>query len=211
MSRFQFVYHYGWVAFVVASLITGKNRHVRSWPQNLLSWSRTWSGVMLCFTNMWLILQCLYLILSTSLKLQIDKDLYRSIHTLLCFTEVDFNRFKAVNIRRSRNHFIFNMEIPIPRKDSLYIETAPSCCPSLLVRPWHYPTLAHAFQNFRVFDQMWFGMLEPTATPTNLANQVKLGHAFNLLCSIQLHRSEWTHQNNKLSSWSSRTTWQLLM
>ena len=40
-----------------------------------------------------------------------------------------------------------------------------------------YPTLAREFQSFRVWGKFVFWTLELTDTPTNLANQVKVGHA----------------------------------
>ena len=43
----------------------------------------------------------------------------------------------------------------------------------------HYPTLAREFQGFRVWGKFVFRMLELTDTPTNLANQVKVGHALD--------------------------------
>ena len=43
----------------------------------------------------------------------------------------------------------------------------------------HYPTLACEFQGFRVWGKFVFRTLELTDTPTNLANQVKIGHALD--------------------------------
>ena len=42
-----------------------------------------------------------------------------------------------------------------------------------------YPTLAREFQGLRVWGKFVFRTLELTDTPTNLANQVKEGHALD--------------------------------
>ena len=42
-----------------------------------------------------------------------------------------------------------------------------------------YPTLAREFQAFRVWGKFIFRTLELTDTPTNSANQVKVGHALD--------------------------------
>ena len=42
-----------------------------------------------------------------------------------------------------------------------------------------YPTLAREFQGFRVLGKFVFRTLELTDTPTNLANQVKVGHVLD--------------------------------
>ena len=49
----------------------------------------------------------------------------------------------------------------------------------------HYPTLAREFQGFRVWGKFVFRTLELTDTPTNLANQVKVGHALDQSRSVQ--------------------------
>ena len=65
-----------------------------------------------------------------------------------------------------------------------------------------YPTLAREFQGFRVWGKFVFRMLELTDTPTNLANQVKVGHAHDQSRSVQSRRPERAHQNNE-PSWRS--------
>ena len=40
-----------------------------------------------------------------------------------------------------------------------------------------YPTFAHEFQGFSVWGKYVFRTLKLTATPTDIANQVKIGHA----------------------------------
>ena len=91
------------------------------------------------------------------------------------------------------------------------------CCFETLSRPlWRhcngvleqlciYPTLAREFQGFRVWGKFVFRTLELTDTPTNLANQVKVGHALNQSRSVQLRGPERAHQNNEPSWRSSRT------
>ena len=69
----------------------------------------------------------------------------------------------------------------------------------------HYPTLAREDQGFRVWEKFVFRMLEFTDTPTNLANQVKVGHALDHSRSVQSCRPERAHQNNA-KSWRSSTT-----
>ena len=49
----------------------------------------------------------------------------------------------------------------------------------------YYPTLASVFQGFRVWGKFVFPTLELTVTPTNLANQVKIGHALDQSRSVQ--------------------------
>ena len=68
-----------------------------------------------------------------------------------------------------------------------------------------YPTLAREFQGFRVWGKFVFRTLELTDTPTNLANQVKVGHALGQSRSVQLRGPERAHQNNEPSWRSSRT------
>ena len=65
--------------------------------------------------------------------------------------------------------------------------------------PFIYPTLAREFKGFRVWGKFVFWTLELTDTPTNLANQVKVGHA------LDQSRSERAHQNNE-PSWRSLRT-----
>ena len=69
----------------------------------------------------------------------------------------------------------------------------------------NYPTLAREFQGFRVWEKFVFRTLELTDTPTNLANEVKVGHAFDQSCSVQSRGPERVHQNNEPSWRSSRT------
>ena len=68
----------------------------------------------------------------------------------------------------------------------------------------YYPTLARVFQGFRVWGKFVFPTLEHTVTPTNLANQVKIGHALDQSRSVQKRRPERAHQNNEPSWRSSR-------
>ena len=49
----------------------------------------------------------------------------------------------------------------------------------------YYPTLAREFQGFRVWGKFVIRTLELTDTPTNLANQVKVGHALDQSRSVQ--------------------------
>ena len=63
----------------------------------------------------------------------------------------------------------------------------------------HYPTLAREFQGFRVWGKFVFWTLELTDTPTNLANQVKVGHALDQSRSVQSRGPERAHQNNEPS------------
>ena len=49
----------------------------------------------------------------------------------------------------------------------------------------NYSTFAHEFQGCRVWGQFVFRLLELTTTPTNLANQVKVGHALDQSHSVQ--------------------------
>ena len=67
-----------------------------------------------------------------------------------------------------------------------------------------YPTLAREFQGFRVWGKFVFRMLELTATPNKLANQVKVGHALAQSRNGQSHGPERAHQNNELSQRLSR-------
>ena len=55
-----------------------------------------------------------------------------------------------------------------------------------------YPTLVREFQGFRVWGKFVFRTLELTDTPTNLANQVKVGHAFDQSRSVQSDLRERT-------------------
>ena len=68
-----------------------------------------------------------------------------------------------------------------------------------------YPTLAREFPGFRVWGKFVFRTLELTDTPTNSANQVKVGHALDQSRSVQSRGPERTHQNNEPSWRSSRT------
>ena len=69
----------------------------------------------------------------------------------------------------------------------------------------NYPTLAREFQGFRVWGKFVFRTLELTDKPTNLANQVKVGHAVDQSRSVQSRGPERAHQNNDPSWRSSRT------
>ena len=48
-----------------------------------------------------------------------------------------------------------------------------------------YPTLAREFQGFRVWGKFVFRTPELTDTPTNLANQVIVGHALDQSRSVE--------------------------
>ena len=69
----------------------------------------------------------------------------------------------------------------------------------------YYPTLAREFQRVRVWVKFVLRTLELTDTPTNLANQVKVGHALDQSRSVQMRGPERAHQNIAQSWWSSRT------
>ena len=63
----------------------------------------------------------------------------------------------------------------------------------------YYPTQAREVQGFRVWGKFVFRPLELTDTPTNLANQVKVGHALVQSRSVQSRGPERAHQNNEPS------------
>ena len=65
--------------------------------------------------------------------------------------------------------------------------------------------VARDFQGFRVWGKFVFRTLELTDTPTNLANEVTVGHALDQSRSVQSRGPERAHQNNEPSWWSSRT------
>ena len=69
----------------------------------------------------------------------------------------------------------------------------------------NYPTQAREFEGFRVWGKFVFRTLELTDTPTNLANQVKEGHALDQSRSVQSHGPERTHQINE-PPWRSLRT-----
>ena len=69
----------------------------------------------------------------------------------------------------------------------------------------YHPTLARELQGFRVWGIFVFRTLELTATPINLTNQVKVGHALDQSRSVQLREPETAHQNNA-QSWRSSMT-----
>ena len=58
----------------------------------------------------------------------------------------------------------------------------------------NYPTLAREFQGFRVWGKFVFRTLELTDTTTNLANQVKVGHALDQSRSVQSERESAPRQ-----------------
>ena len=62
-----------------------------------------------------------------------------------------------------------------------------------------YPTLAREFQGFRVWGKFVFRTLELTDTPTNLANQVKVGHALDQSRSVQ---SRWPEGASAPKQWA---------
>ena len=69
---------------------------------------------------------------------------------------------------------------------------------SILSRPqWVkvcYPALAREFQCFGVWGKFVFQLLELTDPPTNLTNQIKVGHALDQSHSVQSHGPERVHQ-----------------
>ena len=67
-----------------------------------------------------------------------------------------------------------------------------------------YPTLAREFQGFRVWGKFVFRTLELTDTPTNLSNQVKVGHALDQSRSVQSRGSERTHKKKTMSRHGDR-------
>ena len=98
----------------------------------------------------------------------------------------------AISTRNFSNHYIISR--PLWRHRNA-------------LREWwlrHYPTLAREFQGFRVWGKFVFRTLELTDTPTNLANQVKVGHALDQSRSVQSRGPERAHQNNEPSWRSSR-------
>ena len=68
-----------------------------------------------------------------------------------------------------------------------------------------YPTLAREFQCFKVWGKFVFRTLELTDTPTNLANEFKVGHALDQSRSVQSRGPERAYQNNEPSWRSART------
>ena len=75
--------------------------------------------------------------------------------------------------------------------------------------PIYYPTLPRGFQGFRVWGKFVFRTLELADTPTNLANQVRVGHAVDQSRSESCG-PERAHQINEPSRRSSRTNRRLL-
>ena len=67
-----------------------------------------------------------------------------------------------------------------------------------------YNSLVQPQLNYAVFKFV-FRTLELTDTPTNLANQVKVGHALDQSRSVQSRGPKKAHQNNEPSWRSSRT------
>ena len=106
------------------------------------------------------------------------------------------------------NHIFFSSEVYL----SIFTMVGwPDNCPSasLVILKGigeidHYPTLAREFQGFRVWGKFVFRTLELTDTPTNLANQVEVGHALDQSRSVQSRGPERAHQNNEPSWRSSR-------
>ena len=88
----------------------------------------------------------------------------------------------------------------LPIRTTIVIEWLQSLWPFIF-----HPTLACEFQGFRVGGKFVFWTLELTDTPTNLANQAKVGHALDQSRSVQSRGPERAHQNNEPSWRSSRT------
>ena len=91
---------------------------------------------------------------------------------------------------------------------SLLASTSDRCIPNIHIQSYgicYYPTLAREFQGFRVWGKFVFRTLELTDTPTNLADQVKVGHALDQSRTVQSRRPGRAHQNNQPSWRSSRT------
>ena len=86
--------------------------------------------------------------------------------------------------RRNHNYIIDYMQDHITTKLVNYWYQLPAPLQvTIYDRKWKhkmiYPTLACEFQDLRVWGKFVFRTLELTDTPTNLANQVKVGHAFD--------------------------------
>ena len=73
------------------------------------------------------------------------------------------------------------------------------------VNKCYYPTFARELHGSRVWGKFVFRTLEPTDTPTNLVNQVKVGHDLDQSRSIRSRGLERAHQNNEQPWRSSRT------
>ena len=73
--------------------------------------------------------------------------------------------------------------------------------PGRLVHMRCHPTPAHEFQGFKGEENPYFERCNSIA---NLANKVKVGHAFDQSCSVQSH-GQRVHQNNEQLRRSSRT------
>ena len=67
----------------------------------------------------------------------------------------------------------------------------------------HYPTLACEYQGFRVWGKFVFRTLELTDTPTNLANQVKVGHALDHSRSVS-NRADLRERTKTMRSHGDR-------
>ena len=59
----------------------------------------------------------------------------------------------------------------------------------------HYPTLGREFEGLRMWGKFVFRTLELTATPTNLANRIKVGYAIDKSRSVQSCGPDRAHQN----------------
>ena len=67
----------------------------------------------------------------------------------------------------------------------------------------NYPTLTR--QGFSVWGKFVFWTPELTATPTNLGNQVKVGHALEQSRNVQSRGPERAHRKNEQSRRLCRT------
>ena len=121
--------------------------------------------------------------------------IYKSSKINLSIIPVADNYLPFKQISRPRQIFTTYCDLNLPLME---IETWS------LLRWADYPTLANEFHGFRVWGKFVFRTLELTDTPTNLANQVKVGHALDQSRSVQSRGPERAHQNNEPSWRSSR-------
>ena len=84
------------------------------------------------------------------------------------------------------------------RHCSMYsIGTLCYCCSSVM--SFILSHLVHDFQSFRICGKIVFRTLVLGAIPTNLGNQVKVGHALGQSHSVKSHGPGRVHQNNEMS------------
>ena len=146
---------------------------------------------------------------SVQLRLPLSENEIVVLSLPLAITTIGYS--KCCFILRSGQHRWF--------KSNLRLSTNPFTCrynggirffsvvpgPNMQWSLGYYPTLPREFQGFRVWGKFVFRTLEHTDTPTNLANQVKVGHTLDQSRSVQSRGPERAHQNNKPSWRSSKT------